>query len=311
VEKSGSRGDGATVNAETRPAFVTIALVAFALLAFAGNSVLCRLALSSKSIDPWSFTAVRLGAGALTLLALTSRRTRSATLTESRRADWKRAAYLVLYALPFSLAYVALDTGTGALLLFGAVQLTMLFLGILAGERPRPLEWLALSGAAGGVVYLVLPGVRAPDPVAAALMLAAGLGWGLYTVAGRNGRRGADPTVTTAQAFRHAAMIVIPATAIALPYWSITPSGVGLATISGALTSGIGYAVWYAALRDVSTTRAALVQLSVPVLAAIGGVVFLSEAITARLSIASLIILGSIAAGVAGRRQASSRLGSS
>ncbi len=282
------------MNDEARPAFVPFALTVVALVAFAANSVLCRLALGDASIDPWSFTAVRLGTGALTLLALTAKRPRAA----HTRAGWKRAGYLVLYALPFSLAYVELDTGTGALLLFGSVQLTMIALGIRAGERPGALEWLALLGAAGGVVYLVSPGVTAPDPLGAALMLAAGVGWGLYSIAGKDAR---NPTVTTADAFRRAAMIVAPATALAFPYLSITLGGALLASVSGALTSGIGYAVWYAALRDLSVTRAALVQLSVPVLAAFGGVVLVSEAITLRLAIASVVILGSIAVGVAGR----------
>lgn len=287
--------DGAPLNDKTRPALVPFTLTAIALVAFAANSVLCRLALGGESIDPWSFTAVRLATGALTLLALTAKRRSSA----GAQGDWKRAGYLVLYALPFSLAYGELDTGTGALLLFGSVQLTMIALGIRAGERPGPLEWLALLSAAGGVVYLVFPGVTAPDPLGAVLMLAAGLGWGLYSLAGKGA---GDSTVTTSNAFQRAAMIVVPATALALPYLSITPFGALVATVSGALTSGIGYAIWYAALRDLSAPRAALVQLSVPVLAAAGGVVFLSEAITPRLVVASVVILGSIGVGVAGRR---------
>lgn len=241
---------------------------------------------------------MRVGTGALALVALTARRSPAA----DRRADWRRAGYLVLYALPFSLAYVALDTGTGALLLFGGVQLTMIGLGIRAGERPGWVEWLALLGAAGGVVYLVSPGATAPAPLGAALMLTAGVGWGVYSIAGKGA---GDPTLATADAFRRAALIVAPATALAFPLLSITPRGALLAAISGALTSGIGYAIWYAALRDLSATRAALVQLSVPALAAAGGVAFLSEAVTPRLAIASVVILGSIAVGVARRRRPS------
>jgi len=264
------------------------------MIAFAANSVLCRLALGDESIDPFSFTAIRLGAGALALALLTLRRPRRAGNAE----DWKRAGYLVLYALPFSLAYVELDTGTGALLAFGGVQLTMIALGIRAGERPGALEWLGLLGAAGGVVYLVSPGVTAPEPLHAAMMLAAGVGWGAYSFAGKGT---SDATLTTTAAFNRAALIVIPATALAFSQLSISGIGALYAVISGAVTSGIGYAIWYLALRDLTATRAALVQLSVPVLAAAGGVALLSEVVTTRLAIASIVILGSIALGVAGR----------
>ena len=297
-------------------ALMTFVLTAVALVAFAANSVLCRLALGGEAIDPWSFTAVRLGTGALALVALTvGRRRRLAagrdeesaesgfleTSLVDRWAEWKRAGYLVLYALPFSLAYVTLDTGTGALLLFAAVQLTMIVLGLRAGERPRSLEWLALLGAAAGMVYFVLPGVTAPDPFGAALMVAAGVGWGLYSIAGKSA---ADPAVATADAFLRSALVVVPVTAIAWSLLAITPYGLLLATISGVLTSGIGYVLWYAALGHLSATRAALVQLSVPIIAAAGGVAFLAEVVTLRLVIASVVILGSIALGVAARREA-------
>jgi len=293
---------------------MTFVLTALALVAFAANSVLCRLALGGEAIDPWSFTAMRLGTGALVLLALTVGRRRRLAVelaregTEAgiietgpvaRRAGWKRAGYLGLYALPFSLAYVSLDTGTGALLLFGSVQLTMIALGLRAGERPRPLEWLAFMGAAGGMVYFVLPGVTAPDPIGAALMVAAGVGWGFYSIVGKGA---GDPAVTTADAFLRSALIVVPLTVMAWSLLSMTPYGLLLATISGTLTSGIGYVIWYAALRHLSATRAALVQLSVPIIAAVGGVTFLAEAVTLRLGIASVVILGSIAIGVAARR---------
>lgn len=270
------------------------ALTLLALIAFAANSVLCRLALGDDAIDPWSFTAVRLGSGALALLILTANRSR---VSEGRVA-WKRAGYLALYALPFSLAYVKLDTGTGALLLFGAVQLTMIVLGVRAGERPGPIEWLAVLGAAGGLVYLVFPGVTAPEPLSAVLMLSAGLGWGLYSIAGKGA---GEPTLVTADAFRRAAIVIVPLTALAFPALSITPRGALLAAISGAVTSGGGYVIWYLALRYLSATRAALVQLSVPVLAAAGGVAFMSETVTPRLVVAGAVILGSIAAGVTAR----------
>lgn len=274
---------------------MTLVLTALALVAFAANSVLCRLALGDDAIDPWSFTAIRIGTGALVLFALTRRTASCASLS---RPSYRRPLYLLLYALPFSLAYVELDTGTGALLLFGAVQLTMIALGLRAGERPGTLEWLGILGAAGGVVYLVFPGLSAPDPLGAALMIVAGVGWGAYSVAGKGAP---DPTRTTGDAFLRASFVAVPVAALAFPVLSITPRGAALAAVSGGLTSGVGYAIWYAALRGLTATRAALVQLAVPVLAAAGGVVFVSEAITARLVLAGTLILGSIALGLAGR----------
>ncbi len=270
-------------------------LTAVTMLAFAANSVLCRLALGDAAIDPYAFTAVRLGAGAITLLLLTSLKKGDKS---ERKQSWRGAGYLVLYALPFSLAYVRIDTGTGALLLFGAVQLTMIGLGLRSGERPTVLEWLGLLGAASGVVYLVSPGASAPDPVGAGLMVVSGIGWGLYSIAGK----GADnPALVTATNFRRAALVVVPATALAWGQLSLSTSGILLATASGALASGLGYTIWYSALKYLSATRAALVQLSVPAIAAAGGVVFVAEEITLRLAISSSIILGSIALGTISR----------
>ncbi len=278
-----------------RPLLLTIT----ALIAFAANSVLCRLALGDGAIDAWSFTAVRLGAGALTLVALVAlRRLPSEPTAGSRRG----AFFLILYALPFSFAYLALDTGTGALLLFGAVQLTMIGLGWRGGERPAALEWLGLLGAAAGVMYLVSPGVTAPDPIGAAVMVLAGVGWGLYSVAGKSaGQSGGNPTVVTAANFRRAALVVVPLSVVAIPWMQLSLQGVLLATASGALASGLGYSIWYAALQHLSATRAALVQLAVPALAAGGGVLLVDEQITMRLAVASAVILGSIALGTVGR----------
>lgn len=274
---------------------IPVALTSATLVAFAANSVLCRLALGSEAIDPWAFTAVRLGSGALTLLLLTRLRRRRAAASGG---SWKGALFLVLYALPFSLAYVRLTTGTGALLLFGAVQLTMLSLGIRAGERPGRLEWIAIVSAAAGVVYLVSPGLTAPDPLGAAFMAAAGIGWGLYSIAGMGA---GDPASVTAGNFLRAGLLVVPATALAWPWLRLTVEGTLLAVASGAVASGLGYAVWYSALRYLTATRAALVQLAVPVLAAAGGVVFVSEPVTPRLVVAGIVILGAIALGTAGR----------
>lgn len=283
-----------------RRALVTVQLTALALVAFAANSVLCRLALAERHVDAWSFTAIRVVSGALALAALTWRRGRPAP----GAGDWRRAGFLLLYALPFSLAYVELTTGTGALLLFGAVQLTMIALGLAAGERPGPLEWIGLLAAAAGLVYLVSPGVAAPPPLGAALMVVAGVGRGLYSIAGKAaGRGGREPTVTTAAACARAAALALPLPLVALSTLAITPRGAALAALSGAVTSGLGYAIWYAALRELTAVRAALVQLAVPVLAAAAGVALLGEAVTARLAIAGAVVLGGIALGVLGRRR--------
>ena len=267
------------------------------MVAFAANSVLCRAALGEGAIDGYSFTAIRLVSGALTLMVVSTLRQREPV---EAKISWRGALFLLVYALPFSLAYVRVDTGTGALLLFGAVQLTMIGLGLRSGERPSALEWLGLLGAAGGVAYLVSPGLAAPDPIGAALMVVAGIGWGVYSIVGRS--KG-DPVVITATNFRRAALVAVAATAAAWPLLSISVKGVILAAASGALASGIGYAIWYAALKHLSATRAALVQLSVPVIAAGGGVALLSEQISTRLVIASCAILGSIAVGIARRKQ--------
>jgi drug/metabolite transporter (DMT)-like permease len=268
------------------------------MVAFAANSILCRLALGESAIDPYAFTAIRLGAGALTLALVLALKTRP---SEKPKLAFRGAFFLLLYALPFSLAYVRLDTGTGALLLFGAVQLTMIGLGLRSGERPGLFEWLGLLGACGGVVYLVSPGATAPDTLGAALMVLAGVGWGLYSIAGKGA---GDPTQVTATNFIRCAVVVVPVAACAFPWLSLSTKGILLAATSGAIASGLGYAIWYAALKHITATRAALVQLSVPVIAAAGGVVFVAEAISLRLAVASVIILGSIAMGTVGRRSA-------
>ena len=268
-----------------------------ALVAFAANSILCRLALGGDTIDAYSFTAIRLGSGALVLLLVNVLKQPARS---PKKSSWSGAIFLVVYALPFSLSYVRLDTGTGALLLFGAVQLTMIGHGLRYGERPRPLEWLGLLGAVGGVAYLVSPGLTAPDSIGAALMITAGAGWGGYSIIGK---RASDATLETAGNFQRAALLVVPATALAWPWLALSPKGVLLATASGALASGLGYTVWYAALKHLPLTRAALVQLAVPVIAATGGVAFVGETITLRLTLASALILGSIALGIAGPRQ--------
>lgn len=263
------------------------ALTALALCAFAGNSVLCRLALREGAIDPWSFTALRLVSGALLLAPLLLR----------RRGDlpaWRPAGGLALaaYAAAFSLAYVSLPAGTGALLLFGTVQLTMFAAALRRGERLSPLGAAGVVAAAAGVVVLVLPGVRAPDPAGAALMIAAGVAWGAYSLLGRGNRA---PVLATAQNFVFAAPLVAAAAALG-PEASWSLRGAALAIASGTLTSGLGYVVWYAALPGLSATRAAVVQLAVPALAAAGGAVTLGERLDERLLLAGALTIGGIAA---------------
>jgi drug/metabolite transporter (DMT)-like permease len=266
-----------------------------ALVAFAGNSVLCRLALGARAIDAYSFTAVRLGSGALALLLLNIWR-------EPRRVpvkgSWRGAFFLLLYALPFSLAYVQLDAGIGALLLFTVVQLTMIGSGLRSGERPLPFEWLGFTGALGGLVYLVFPGLTAPNPIGAALMIVAGIGWGGYSI---RGKTAGDPGSVTARNFQRAALLVLPGAVLVLPWLSLSIRGVLLAMASGVLASGLGYTAWYAALKSLPVTRAGVVQLSVPVIAAAGGVIFLGEALTIRLISASAVILGSVVLAIAAR----------
>lgn len=265
----------------------TIALTAAALLAFAANSVLCRLALRSQSIDPWTFTAVRLASGALVLLPLLRR----GPPTGGRRLKPVSAAALFGYALAFSLAYVELDAGTGALLLFGAVQVTMIGVGLWSGERPSKLRALGMLAAAVGLVVLVAPGVSSPQPLAAASMALAGVCWGVYSLRGRRERA---PLGATAANFVAAAPAGLLALLAAPDSSGVTGYGMVLAIVSGALTSGLGYVAWYAALPAHSATSAAIVQLAVPVIAASGGVVWLGERPTMRLVAASVLTLGGI-----------------
>jgi drug/metabolite transporter (DMT)-like permease len=273
----------------------TILLTVLTLIAFAANSLLCRMALADGSIDPTTFTSVRVASGALVLAVLMLARKRRPTGT------WVGGLSLFGYAIAFSWAYLSLSTGTGALLLFGAVQATMIGFGLFAGERPSALEWLGGVIAFGGLVYLVLPGVEAPPILESALMLGAGVSWGVYSLKGRGA---VDATAATAGNFVRALPFAVVASAIAFSYFDVSARGLVLAVTSGAITSGLGYAIWYAALRGHSATSAAIVQLAVPVIAAFAGVMVLDEEVTLRLSVASLLILGGVAAAVLGKRPA-------
>ena len=276
------------------PTTQTLALTALAMLAFAGNSLLCRLALQHAGIDPASFTTVRLISGAVVLWALVRRR------GQRPAGDWGSAAALFVYATAFSYAYLSLSAGTGALLLFGAVQATMLGWGLWRGQRLGRGQTAGLGLALGGLVALLLPGVTAPPAVGALLMLAAGVAWGVYSLRGRGA---GDPTAVTAGNFVRAATLAVPLGLAGLPWATFDTPGLLWALCSGAVTSGLGYTVWYTALRGLHPTSSASVQLSVPVLTALGGVALLGEPVTLRLALCSLAVLGGIAWVIAGQRR--------
>lgn len=266
-------------------------LVVLALLGFAANSLLCRAALGAGTIDAASFTAIRIASGALILLVLAR---------GQRAGNWWSAFALFAYAAAFSFAYLRLVTATGALILFATVQATMISVGVARGERPRVVEWLGFLIAVAGLVVLVLPGLASPDPLGAALMAIAGASWGVYSLRGRGSRVGAGPSpaplaVTADNFLRAVPMAALLLLAIPLHGGHVEPRGVALAIASGAIASGIGYSLWYAALPSLAAVRAAIVQLAVPVLAAGAGAVILAEPVTLRLAIATGLIIGGIA----------------
>ena len=269
-----------------------------ALAGFAANSLLCRAALRPGEADAATFTTIRLATGAVTLWLL-ARGTRAPILGAG---SWRGAVALFAYAAPFSFAYLRIGAGVGALLAFGAVQTTMIAWALRSGERPRPAEWAGLALALGGLVVLVSGGLSAPDPAGAALMLAAGTAWGVYSLIGRASVH--PPLATTAANFARA-LLLSAALSAAAALWRpphLTARGALLAAASGAIASGIGYSLWYAALRGLSATRAAVVQLSVPLFAAAGGVMLLGETITPRLVVAGVAIVGGVAVALASRR---------
>jgi drug/metabolite transporter (DMT)-like permease len=269
-----------------RAAPATIALTLLAMAAFAANSLLCRAALRDAHIDPASFGAIRVTAGAL-VLAIAMRLRSHPTAS----ADWRAAAMLFAYVAAFSFAYLTLPAGTGALILFGAVQLTMFAVGLVRGERFAPRGWAGLALALAGFVVLVLPGVAAPPPAGSTLMAVAGVAWGAYSLRGRGVP---DPLAATASNFLRAMPLALVLGVAFVARAHADFSGILLAIASGALTSGLGYVIWYAALRGLSSLQAASVQLSVPVIAAVAGTLWLGEAFTARLFVAVVAILGGI-----------------
>ncbi|MGJ7511703.1 DMT family transporter [Variovorax sp. GT1P44] len=279
-----------------------VVLTALAMLAFAGNSLLCRLALLHTGIDAATFTSVRLVSGALVLWLIAAQR--SGPGTKSLEGGWLSALALFVYAEAFSFAYLSLSAGTGALLLFAAVQISMIGWGLYRGERLTPWQITGFVLAIGGLVYLLLPGLSAPPLHGALLMAAAGVAWAVYSLRAKGA---GDPTRVTAGNFMRAAPLVLAVSAAMLPAMKWDPAGIGYGLASGVLSSGIGYVIWYAALRELRMTSAATVQLSVPVIAAFGGVLFLGESVSLRLVIASVAVLGGVAVVLLARAHATSR----
>lgn len=282
----------------------TILFTAFALIAFAANSVFNRLALGSNAIDASSYVGIRLVSGAATLWLLNilskgAFNFGDKPFLDNLKPSFLSAFYLFAYGIAFSFAYRSLNSGMGAFILFGTVQTTMLSMAVLKGERPHISEWFGLVVALGGLVYLVFPGLSAPDPLGAVLMLIAGIAWAFYTLRGRGVK---DPLETTALNFICSVPMVLAVNLFMMQQIHFSTEGVVYALISGAVTSGMGYAIWYTALRGLTTTQAALLQLLVPILAALGGVIFLSENITMRLVSAGAMIIAGVLLALMGKR---------
>ncbi len=279
---------------------LTFLLTLLAMIAFAGNSLLCRLALKQTGIDAASFTTIRIFSGALTLWLIMQLRTGS----HRTAGSWPSALALFVYAAGFSYAYISLPAATGALLLFGAVQATMIGYGIWSGERLGMRKSAGLVCAFSGLAGLLLPGLSAPPLAGSVLMLGAGVAWGVYSLRGKGA---GDPTSVTTGNFLRAVPVTAALSVITIPWTVLNSSGFWYAILSGALASGVGYAIWYTALRGLKATTAATVQLSVPVIAAVGGIVLLGEAVTVRLLIASTAILGGIALVIVDRQPAAGK----
>ena len=274
----------------------TALLTLLALIAFASNSILTRLALGTGAMDAASFTTVRLAAGAVVLLAIVRAQGRPAPGAggrgAGRKGEWIGPLALFAYAAPFTFAYVRIGAATGALLLFGSVQITMIGWGIASGERPRVRSWIGIAAAAAGLAWLVLPSLRRPDPVGSALMVVAGCAWGVYSLAGK---KATNALAANARSFAWAVPLAVLLNVAAASSMSVTARGFVLAAVSGGVTSGVGYAIWYRALRGLSATQAGIVQLSVPVIAAGGAVAFLGESVSPRLAASGAAVIGGLA----------------
>ena len=276
----------------TKTAWLTL----LSMIAFAGNSLLCRMALGNELIDAVSFSSIRLYSGALCLLLILLPKWQQ---QKAAQTNWRTVAALFVYMVFFSYGYVSLSAGTGVLILFVAVQLTMFSVAFRRGERFSLPAWAGLAISSAGIIYLVSPGVTAPDPLGALCMLIAGIGWAAYSVIGSGG---SEPDVATARNFIGAVPLAIAIQLVFINSAAITPAGFALAVVSGAVTSGLGYIIWYKALRGLSVGFAAVTQLAVPILVVAGGAFFLGEELTPRLGIASVITIGGIAV-VLGSRQ--------
>ena len=274
----------------------TVIFTGLALIAFAANSVLCRLALGEEAIDASSFTVIRLLSGATVLLTIISINRNKTSLPT--KGSWSASLMLFLYAITFSFAYITLDTGTGALILFGSVQITMILLSLISGTRLHITEWAGIAVAFTGFVYLILPGVTAPSTIGFLLMTIAGIAWGIYTLMGRGSK---NPLMDTAYNFLRTIPLVIILVIVAIKTAHYSFEGILFAALSGGIASGIGYTIWYIALGGLSVTQAAVVQLLVPVIAALGGVIFVSEIVTLRLIVSATMILGGVLMVVLGR----------
>jgi drug/metabolite transporter (DMT)-like permease len=264
-----------------------VVLTTFTMFAFAGNSVLCRLALKQTAIDAATFTSVRL-LSAVLMLSLLMRLQAQPVL---RHGNWRSALSLFVYAVTLSFAYRSINTGAGALILFGAVQMTMLTAGFMAGERMRVLQIAGFAAAISGLLILVLPGIETPSTLDGLLMLVSGASWGVYSMLGRGVP---DPIASTAGNFTRAAPFTIIFSLCAFPWFHFDAYGATYAVISGALTSALGYVLWYQVLQHMRAMTASTIQLSVPILAAVGGVILVGEALTLNLLLASMLILGGI-----------------
>jgi len=275
------------------------------MVAFAGNSLLCRMALGGGSIDAASFTTIRFGSGALALLILAA--TSGTLRTAVRGGSWLSAAVLFVYAFPFAFAYSLLTTGTGALVLFGATQITMIAAGLRAGERPSIFDWIGLAISVAGLLWLVTPGLStSPSPAGVALMFVAGIAWGAYSLLGRGSTA---PMADVTGTFLRLAPLTLGVVAAGSASTHVSTRGVTLAALSGAVTSGGGYVIWYYALRRLTAMRASILQLSIPALAALAGAVVLNEPITVRLLTAAALILGGVALSIGGHTRMSPSLG--
>lgn len=264
-------------------------LTAASLIAFAANSVLTRMALADPLLDAASFTTIRLLSGSAVLMLILAYRNRRGAAPA--KGSWLSSLMLFIYALGFSYAYLMLETGTGALILFGMVQITMVTASLIKGQQLAKLEWLGISTAFAGFVYLVWPEVSTPSLTGVVLMSLAGIAWGVYTLRGRGSK---SALADTAYNFTRTIPFLIVLVLFSINPFALSIQGVMLAVLSGAIASGLGYTLWYSVLAHLSATQAGVLQLLVPVIAALGGVIFVAEPISLRLTVSALLILGGI-----------------